>query len=76
MFESVSKLRVGDPVLWRGRFGHGDSKRAVITSIEVDLDGRNGYVDEILWSEVKGCSVIVSLDNGLWAYGFQITPYI
>jgi hypothetical protein len=78
MFVSVSKLKVGDPVLWRGCFGKSDPVKAVITEIEIDCNGSKygTSVDSAPWSEIHGCNVIVSLDNGCWAYGFQITPYV
>ena len=68
-------LRAGDTVNWRGVWGSGSEKDAVIKAIEIGCSGREGQVvNAVPWSAVNDRSVIVSLTNGRWAYGNQITP--
>lgn len=62
-------LKVGD-VVWC----FNKSEKAVVTHIEVNCRDKEGdEVDEVPWLEVDGPSVIVSLDNGHWNYGDQIS---
>lgn len=70
----MSALRVGDTVNWRNAWGTAPPAPAKVTDIEVTggfAEGGQG-VAEIDWSEVYGRNVVVTLDNGSWAYGGQI----
>ena len=72
----MSNLKPGDKVLWRGAFGHNPPLEAVVKSIErCELDNKHGDpVDFMSWLDVPHFAV-VDLDNGHWAYGFQISPF-
>ena len=66
-------LKIGDTVLWKGGFGSDGEKEAVVEYIEANCVNKSGdEVDSVEWDKVKGRSLIVSLDNGHWAYGEQI----
>lgn len=72
-------LTVGDVVLWRGGFGGKPAERARVVLIEKDCAGGKigTEVQSIPWSEVhagRGRGVVVNLDEGNWAYGFQLKP--
>ena len=68
-------LKVGATVNWRGGWGFSDPKKARVKAIEVNCRDKDGtQVVEVPWLNVSGRSVIVSLDNGHWAYGNQISP--
>lgn len=73
----MAKLKKLDKVIWRGAWGKDLPKEAIVTDIDV-WNGNDHYeVDEVDWELVKaGRDVIVSLDNGFWAYGFQLLPLI
>jgi hypothetical protein len=70
-----NRLRVGNTVNWRGAWGTESPKDAVVKSIEINCRNKQGddrfSVD---WDKVTDRSVIVTLDNGHWAYGNQISP--
>ena len=68
------KLRVGDVVDYKGNFGQDATKKAKITRITINARDKDIDVDHIDWKEVKGRQVIVSLDNGSWAYAKDISP--
>jgi len=80
----MSKLSVGDVVMWKGSWGHEDSRLATIHNIAVcKTPGDQNDVssmDSIAWSMIKGRDVVVDLvsypekDNDHWAWGFQIQP--
>ena len=71
----MSKLKVGDTVLWRGGFGSDAPKKAVVEGIEITNGGKYGDpVDEVDWTKVRDRNVTVDLDNGHWAYASQIKP--
>ena len=80
-------LKVGDTVSWRGNFGMEPARTAKVTLIEIterpgNCPGRgwdrsgNKYgsrATEVSWAAVREDRVVVTLDNGHWAYGYQIT---
>ena len=70
------ELRLGDQVYWRGTWGQDPMKLAIVESIEVTNGGKYGdEVESVDWNLVyEGREVVISLENGHWAYGFQITP--
>lgn len=70
----MSKIKVGDFVMWRGAWGRQLPRKAKVERIEItdglkDKEGRQA-------TEVDSThqSFIVDLDNGKWAYGWQVTP--
>ncbi len=68
----MEKLKVGDEVIWRGSWGKDLPKVVKVTCIEInDIN-----VSSIDWDKVESRSVVVDLDNGHWAYGFQIAKKI
>ena len=68
----MDKLKVGDEVIWRGSWGKDLPKVVKVTCIEVnDIN-----VSSIEWVNSGNRSVVVDLDNGHWAYGFQIQKKI
>jgi hypothetical protein len=68
------KLRIGDLVLWSGSWGRDVSEPACIEAMELCQEGQKygEEIEEIDWNSVKSRTLIVSLDNGHWAYGTQI----
>ena len=69
-------LKVGDPVIWRGSWGSDAPVKATVTHLEVTEQPREKYGIEVnagFWDAVGENRVVVSLDNGHWAYGSQIS---
>jgi hypothetical protein len=70
----MANLKVGDKVMWRGSWGKDIAKKTTVTDIDVwngtDLENAK----EADWELVSGGrEVVVSLSNGFWAYGFQLS---
>ena len=63
----------GDQVWWRGSWGNDSWVKAKIVGIELVNAGQkeNGIAIESIPVEVKDHCVF-DLDNGHWAYGYQI----
>ena len=69
----MSKLKIGDEVIWRGSWGNDAPQPAKVEEIEITNGGKYGNpVDEVEWSEVHDRNLVVTLDNGHWAYASQI----
>jgi hypothetical protein len=69
-------LRIGDPVIWRGGWGSDPPKDATVTDITLADEERGKYGEEVKsmsW-ELVPIWACVSLDNGHWAYGYQLEP--
>lgn len=69
-------LKVGDKVMWRGTFGMDPVKEAVVVGIEVTSTPRTKYgtvVEKTSWNMVKANRTLLSLDNGHWCYGEQVS---
>lgn len=67
-------LRVNDLVQWSGDFGKEAPQTAKVLRIEVNcFDAYGTSVNKVDWQEVDSRKVVVDLDNGQWAYGFQIS---
>lgn len=64
----MQNLYLGDTVNWRGSFGTEPAKEASIVAITF----KNIEVMEIEQDLLQDKDVIVTLDNGRWAYGYQI----
>ena len=72
----MSRLKIGDKVMWRGGFGVEQPKEAIIEGIELcGVGSKYGKtVQSVDWETIRGGnrSVTVNLDNGHWAYGNQL----
>lgn len=72
----MSKLKIGDDVIWRGAWGKEAPKKAKVESIELCANGSKYGKDvkSVDWDTITSGkrSVTVSLDNGHWAYGHQL----
>jgi len=73
----MSKLKIGDTVIWRGAWGQQEPKEAKVESIELCANGSKYGKDvkSVDWNTVTSGnrSITVQLDNGHWAYGYQLT---
>lgn len=72
----MSILKVGDEVMWRGGFGDDPAKVAKVVQIEITEQARSKYgvsVDSVHWDMVKANKTLISLDNGHWCYGEQVS---
>lgn len=67
-------LKVGDVVWWSHIWGTEPPKKARIRLIElVGPWEKEGFrVESVTWNNKN--AFIVSLDNGHWAYGYQLNP--
>jgi hypothetical protein len=74
---AAAVLSVGDRVVWRGAWGSAPPLLARVEGLERTPHGScSKYgtpVPSMPWAEVADCAV-VSLDNGSWAYGYQLAP--
>ena len=63
----------GDQVWWRGSWGIDAWQKAKVVGIELVNEGQkeNGVAIEQIPVEVKD-NCVFDLDNGHWAYGYQI----
>lgn len=71
-------LKVGDKVMWSGSWGKDPAKEAIVEDIELCEVGKKygRPVSSVAWEGVlnRSVNVTVSLDNGHWAYGYQLKP--
>jgi len=70
------KLKIGDEVIWRGRWGKEAPEQVKITSIEVCNGSKYGMgLSEVEWSDIKlnPRNYVFDLNNEHWAYGYQLT---
>jgi len=65
-----TKLRIGDEVMWRGCWGKSIAEKAIIMGIIIDETDLKSITLNYIDREPR--KVIVTLDNGHWAYGYQI----
>lgn len=68
------KVKVGDYVMWRGAWGKEPARKARIKNIEITStpkDKEGVTADSV--DHGSQC-YICDLDNGKWAYGWQIDP--
>jgi hypothetical protein len=73
------KLKIGDKVMWRGAWNTEPPKEATIESMSLCPKGSKFGRDikSADWNTVKGNGrgqILVNLDNGHWAYGYQLKP--
>ena len=73
----MNVINVGDTVMWRGKWGADPAKPAKIIRMELCKQERDKYGVEVnsAWVSDKN-RLCVDLDNGSWAYGFQIEPIV
>lgn len=64
----MGNLYLGDTVNWKGAFGTETPKEAKVIAIEI----KEKSVDWLNWHLIDSKDVIIALDNGRWAYGYQI----
>lgn len=71
----IPTLHVGQAVEWSGGFGNEPYETAIVIAIELCQDGHKygQEVKSVLWQEISN-KVVVTLNNGHWAYGTQIKP--
>ena len=70
----MSKLKIGDKIMWRGGFGMDTPETATVEEIEITKGGKYGDpVNEVEWNQVYDRNITVTLDNGHWAYASQIS---
>lgn len=68
-------IKVGDTVMWRGCFGRDAAVPAKIEQMEMTEQPRTKYGVEVraaFWDDKD--YLLVTLDNGHWAYGEQLSP--
>lgn len=73
----MEKLKVNDKVSWRGSWGKDAPQEAKVIGINLnDRVFKDGQpLTEVEWYIVQeGRNIVVSLDNGHWAYGNQLSP--
>ena len=73
-------LSVGDEVIWRHSWGTAIPASARVTGILVCSAPGSKYGEEVkavAWARVESHerAVIVDLDSGNWAWGFQVRPW-
>ena len=71
----MKKLKIGDVVSWRGAWGNEPAIDATVESIQICPAGKKygREVKSASWNTVKKDRVVVTLDNGHWAYGTQLS---
>lgn len=72
-------LSIGDTVLWAGSWGTEPYERAVVGTITLcdePNSKRGDEFDKLEWNRIKDRDVIINLDNGHWAWGFQLKPLV
>ena len=71
-------LKVGDKVMWLGSWGKDTAKEAIVEDIELCKNGQKygSPVTTVAWEGVlnRTVNITVNLDNGHWAYGYQLKP--
>ena len=74
----MSKLSIGDVVMWSGTWGRDPARPATVRQISVcENPGDHSDVEEfdsLDWSAIKGREVVIDLTSNHWAWGFQIQP--
>lgn len=72
-------LKIGDNVMWRGAFGTEPPVEATVEGLEwCKVGEKEGgrELKSINWDKVDSRQLIVSLTNGHWARGTQISKKI
>ena len=68
----MSKIKVGDYVMWRGTWGRDPEAKAKVIGIEITASPKDkeGHTSEEVDTDTQ--HYIADLDNGKWAYGWQL----
>jgi len=68
----MSKIKVGDKVMWKGAWGSESAIEATITDMSLVKKGEKYGDDctESTWDNLD--HIVVGLDNGHWSYGYQL----
>lgn len=72
------KVKIGDPVKWKGCFGMDAPRTAHVLEMQVTDHPRGKYgkdVTEVDVELIRQNRVCFVLDNNHWAYSEQIEPY-
>ena len=71
-------LSIGDTVVWCGGWGRDKPTHAKVTGFEWSNEDKSGdsIKESISWDLLDGRQIIVDLNNGHWAYGFQLSALI
>jgi hypothetical protein len=64
-------LEIGQEVLWSGSWGIDSPVKTVVTDIEDHTD-YDSPLESVEWERLNNRDIIVTLENGHWAYGDQI----
>lgn len=72
----MSKIKVGDLVWWRGVWGTDAPKKATVKSIELTRSRKEKEGVPVNEVDSDNQTFLVDLDNGKWAYGWQVYPVI
>tara|TARA_R110002167_G_scaffold96473_2_gene255552 strand:- start:973 stop:1209 length:237 start_codon:yes stop_codon:yes gene_type:complete len=70
-------ITIGDKIMWRGGFGKDAPKVATVTGLELTQEPREKYGEATecsTWERARENRLLVTLDNGHWCYGSQISP--
>jgi hypothetical protein len=69
-------LKIGDKVMWRGAWGMQPPLEATIESMQLCAVGQKygKDINSCKWKTVRNGKIVVTLDNGHWAYGTQLDP--
>ena len=69
-------LKTGDKVMWRGAWGSEPPIEAIVTEITLCPVGKKygKPIKSTKWETIRAGKIVVSLDNGHWAYGTQLEP--
>ena len=76
MISNKKLLKIGDRVIWSGGWGAEPPNYATVTDITLSDDEHGKYGTEVKsmsWELVPSWAC-VGLDNGHWAYGYQLKP--
>jgi hypothetical protein len=75
---ATGKLKVGDKVMWCGGWNTHEPKEATVESMELCAVGSKygKDVQSVAWETIEkgNRSITATLDNGHWAYGYQLKP--
>lgn len=75
MDKSGKTIKIGDRVIWRGTWGKEVPRPAVVKQMELCEQPRMKYGVPVENINIKDLErTVFTLDNGSWAYGFQIEP--
>ena len=75
--EIAKMITIGDTVMWRGGFGKDEPIEATVTGLELTRDPRTKYglaTESSTWERAREDRLLVTLDNGHWCYGSQVSP--